>query len=95
MAMLPILAALNQVSLADLVARACGDPHMATLSSLQPTFIYHVENLDSNDTLYSGDPAYQNDIERFTNQVMEELVNQLGEIGKNKESDMLAKRRQT
>ena len=27
--------------------------------------------------------------------VLQELVNQLGEIGKNKESDMLAKRRQT
>lgn len=61
-------------------ARVC----LALLSSFvaqsQHSFPYHIQGVDSNDTLFSGEPGYQNDLNVFIDQVLADLFEIMAQL---------------
>jgi len=58
----------------------------------QKRFLYHIEGVESNDTLYGGDAGYLRQISVFVEQLVKEILNQLTEIGEG--ADLVSRKKQ-
>ncbi|XP_064477807.1 VPS35 endosomal protein-sorting factor-like isoform X2 [Ornithodoros turicata] len=60
---------------------------------IQDSYLYHVDKVDSNDTLYGGDPKFTNEVNELCQTVLDELLchlKQLGDSGQYKRQAVLA-----